>query len=65
MRKSHLTGNAFLSRLCGGEEIHSRITPLVHFLSRLCGGEAFRMGAAQPPVFLSRLCGGEVRSPLA
>ena len=51
--------SAFLSRLCGGEELH--YTPLGYprFLSRLCGGEVPNNLTCQISSFLSRLCGGE------
>ena len=51
--------DAFLSRLCGGEEFLSLPNGIAHFLSRLCGGEEYSFAQQWFWIFLSRLCGGE------
>ena len=50
---------AFLSRLCGGEEVFKRGWQIIRFLSRLCGGEATELLVPFDFSFLSRLCVGE------
>ena len=49
----------FLSRLCGGEGIHTYFFVQMGFLSRLCGGEVCSHADSFTVLFLSRLCGGE------